>query len=58
MEKSPRKELDAFANDGSLRILLEGGSPRMSDKAIQLLMDITFRYCQPRKTSSWKRKSK
>jgi hypothetical protein len=48
-KKSPRQEIAQFANDGSLRGLLEISAIGLSDEAINLLVDIVLRYCEPRK---------
>ena len=45
-----RKELDDYINRGLLRQALEYGSPRLSEDAIDLVVDICSRYCEPRRT--------
>jgi len=48
MKQSPRQELAQFVGDGSLRTLLEISANGLSEGAINLLVDITLRYCEPK----------
>jgi len=45
-EQSRRQKLDAFVGNGNLRYALEG---KLDADALELLIDIVARYCQPRK---------
>ena len=49
---SPRQELDAWVGTGNLRDHAE--KARLSPEAIELLVTVVSRYCQPR----YKRRSK
>lgn len=48
-KKSRRQELSDFVCSGNLRGLLEMSSTGLSKEAIDLLVDITLRYCVPKK---------
>lgn len=53
MEKkiTPRQELAKFVGNGNLRGLLEITANGLSDEAIELLINISSRYCEPKKRS-------
>lgn len=48
-KKSRRRELASFVFSGDLRGLLEISANGLSPEAIDLLVDIAIRYCEPKK---------
>ncbi len=53
---SPRQELGAFACNGNLRSHLEINANGLSEEAIELLINITIRYCEPPRRKKKNRK--
>ena len=47
MKKSRRQELGDYVGNGHLRQAIEGKG--LSDDAMQLLVDVVMRYCEPRR---------
>lgn len=47
-KESRRQELAAFAANGNLRGVMEMNATGLSHEAIDLLVDITLRYCTSR----------
>ena len=49
--RSPRQELRGYAGSGNLRYAMQrtGICPQLSESALQLLVDLVMRYCEPRR---------
>lgn len=50
-QPSPRQELDAYVGSGNLReaVSRHNGNQHLSEAAIELLITIVGRYCEPRR---------
>jgi len=52
--ESRRQELGRYLGEGRLRDRFTG---ELSDEAVELLIDIVSRYCDPRPVPRWKRRA-